>query len=37
MIKLKPYQQLLRKAWTDMLVGVVEQTQIPVLAYRGNR
>ncbi len=37
MIKLKPTQQLLRKAWGDMITKIIAQTEIPVLAYRGTR
>lgn len=36
-IKLKPHQQILRQAWSDMVVKVVEHTAMPVLAYRGTR
>lgn len=37
MIKLKPTQQLLRAAWSDMVGKIVEHTAMPVLAYRGKR
>ena len=36
-IKLKPTQQILRKAWADMITKISAQTEIPVLAYRGTR
>lgn len=36
-VKLKPTQQILRRAWADLTAKVVEHTSIPVLAYRGTR